>query len=303
MVSFSHRYGFDFICHEIKHSDRKAGNERAFSTTESNFLPGRCFRDMKDLNEQALEWATVRSPKRPNSKTKLIPAECFETEREFLVPFAHDLPGPTRPLARMIDPYGYVEVATNFYWVPGNRRGPVEIVENPGHLEIMRSGKTLIRYDKPEQDVRVQRFKPDSVKDRSVRRKRQPSMEEEALRSYGKPIDEYVSFLLSKARGIRADHLIRLTHGLSRKIDRELFTRTIQCALKHRITNHEVVENIAARFLGVPGEIPHSPEVDPELEKRDAYREGEVSPAPDLSLLDLDAPEHEDAESKEDESC
>ncbi len=303
MVSFSHRYGFDFICHEIQHSDRKAGNERAFYTTESNFLPGRTFRDMKDLNAQALEWATIRSPKRPNSKTKLIPAQCFETERECLVPFAPDLPGPTRPHTRVIDPYGFVEVATNLYWVPGQGRGKVEVVEHPGKLEIHKSGVVLVSYDKPEQDVRIQKFTPNGIDTRPRPRQRKPSVEESVLRAYGKPVDDYIEFLLKEARGVRADNLIRLAHGLSKKIDRGLFVRTIERALQYRITDHEVIENIAAMLLELPGKMPQSLEVDPELQKRASYLAGEISPAPDLSSLDLDPLEQEENNPKEVKSC
>ena len=41
MARFAARYHFEFICHEKGHSDRKAGNERAFYTVETNFFPGR----------------------------------------------------------------------------------------------------------------------------------------------------------------------------------------------------------------------------------------------------------------------
>lgn len=40
MAAFSKRYGFRFVCHEIRHSDRKAGNERSFSR-RGNELPCR----------------------------------------------------------------------------------------------------------------------------------------------------------------------------------------------------------------------------------------------------------------------
>ncbi|MFQ6105360.1 MAG: helix-turn-helix domain-containing protein, partial [Candidatus Glassbacteria bacterium] len=41
MEAFARQYGFRFICHEVGHSDRKAGNERSFYTVETNFFPGR----------------------------------------------------------------------------------------------------------------------------------------------------------------------------------------------------------------------------------------------------------------------
>ncbi len=60
MEQFARQYDFEFICHEIGHANRKAGNERSFYTVESNFFPGRRFESLADLNRQALEWATQR---------------------------------------------------------------------------------------------------------------------------------------------------------------------------------------------------------------------------------------------------
>ena len=54
------RYGFQFFCHALDHPNRKAGNERSFRTVETNFLPGRTFESLEDLNEQAKQWATER---------------------------------------------------------------------------------------------------------------------------------------------------------------------------------------------------------------------------------------------------
>jgi transposase len=81
MASFAEHYGFQVLCHAIGHANRKAGEERSFWTVETNFLPGRSFQSLEDLNQQALQWATVRMEHRPASKTKLIPAQAFEHER------------------------------------------------------------------------------------------------------------------------------------------------------------------------------------------------------------------------------
>ena len=32
MINFGKQYGFEFVCHEINHCNRKAGNERSFYT-------------------------------------------------------------------------------------------------------------------------------------------------------------------------------------------------------------------------------------------------------------------------------
>jgi hypothetical protein len=55
MKQFAGQYGFEYVCHEIGHCNRKAGNERAFYTVETNFFPGRSFESLEDLNQQPLD--------------------------------------------------------------------------------------------------------------------------------------------------------------------------------------------------------------------------------------------------------
>ncbi len=114
MEEFASRYGFQFVCHEVKHSDRKAGNERSFFTVETNFFPGRTFESLEDLNDQALQWATVRMPKRPMSKTRLIPAEAFEQEKPDLIALPPYIEPPYRVHERGTDQYGYAPVDGNY---------------------------------------------------------------------------------------------------------------------------------------------------------------------------------------------
>ena len=94
MVAFAERYGFQFVCHELQHCNRKAGEERSFWTVETNFLPGRSFESLEDLNRQARQWATERMEHRPQTKARLIPAKLFEHERHYLHPLPPHLPAP-----------------------------------------------------------------------------------------------------------------------------------------------------------------------------------------------------------------
>ena len=54
--------GFEFLCHEIRHPNRKAGEERSFWTVETNFLPGRRFSSLEDLNQQDLTQLSCHLP-------------------------------------------------------------------------------------------------------------------------------------------------------------------------------------------------------------------------------------------------
>jgi transposase len=96
MNAFSKGYGFQFVCHAINHPNRKAGNERSFWSVETNFLRGRSFESLEDLNEQARQWATERMEHRPQTKARLIPAKMFEHERLYLNSLPKHLPAPYR---------------------------------------------------------------------------------------------------------------------------------------------------------------------------------------------------------------
>jgi transposase len=111
MEEFSRRYGFEYICHEVGHANRKAGNERGFYTVETNFFPGRKFETMEDLNQQAHEWATIRIKNRPMSKTGLIPAKAFEYEKPYLKKLPPFVPEPYRCHKRQTDQYGCLNIA------------------------------------------------------------------------------------------------------------------------------------------------------------------------------------------------
>jgi hypothetical protein len=297
MDVFSRRYGFEFICHEIKHSNRKAGNERAFWTTETNFLPGRTFKNLDDMNAQAFEWATVRMPSRPNSKTRLIPAETFQHEKPWLAPLTESMPAPTQPHSRKIDRYGYIPFRGNHYWVPGENRFEVKIIEFPTLIRITRSLETLIEYSKATQDVRGQSFKPDGVvtKKRLSTRHSSIEREKEFLNNKGGSVPDYVRYILSEAKGVRKANFIRHLHTFSKNVSDDLFEKTVARALHYRIIDIDVVESIASRTLGLVMPVELDTSIDDELMGRSSYREGSISEEPDLNQYQLPV--------EEDESC
>src|SRR6202165_4004883 len=53
MAAFGERFSFRFVAHEIGDANRSARVERPFHFIENNFLAGRTFADLADLNAQA----------------------------------------------------------------------------------------------------------------------------------------------------------------------------------------------------------------------------------------------------------
>jgi len=199
MVSFSGRYGFQFVCHEIKHSNQKAGNERSFWTVETNFLKRRTFESMDDLNAQALEWATVRMHHRPASKTGLISAKAFEHERCYLTRLSRHLPAPYCSYERGTDQYGYISFAANHYWVPGSKREEVKLLEYADRLKIFQHRTCVAEYPLPTEGVKNQWISPEGQPQprHFPKSRRQGSeQEEKRLRAMGAEVEAYLDYAL-----------------------------------------------------------------------------------------------------------
>jgi len=160
MQQFAKQYGFEFVCHEVMHSNRKAGNERGFFTVVTNFFAGRKFENMADLNAQAFEWATVRSANRPTGKTRLIPASAFEYEKAYLKKLPAYVEPPYLVYQRRTDQYGYAAFDGNFYWIPGTGRHNVKVLRYDDHLRIYHQRKLLGHYQLPAYGVKNEQISP-----------------------------------------------------------------------------------------------------------------------------------------------
>ena len=288
MVEYSRQFGFTFVCHAKGHANRKAGNERSFFTVETNFFPGRTFDSLEDLNAQALEWATVRMPRRPLDKTRLIPALLFEQEKDVLIPLPPYLEPPYLNHERDVDEYGYIAFASNYYWVPGASRFEAKVLEYSDHITIYQNRKLLVSYVFPPFGVKNERFSPEGYPKppRQPRnRKHSTDQEEKALRHMGEEADSYLNFVYTQ-KGIARHRFIRALYGLSRRLAGELFLKTVARALKYRITDIETLERIATLLLQDGVYTLPSVDLCEDLETRDAYLEGAVSDEVDLSIYD-----------------
>lgn len=285
MEAFARQYGFRFICHAIKHPNRKAGEERSFWTVETNFLPGRTFQTLEDLNQQALEWSTVRQEHRPQGKAGLIPAKAFEHERIYLTPLPIHLPAPYRVHVRGTDEYGYASFDGNFYWVPGTGRDQITVIEYVDRIKICRARECLAEYRLPPDGVKNKPFIPEglSAPPQKPRRRHQPAHEEEKrLRAIASAVSLYVDFILQTPGIYRHEHLRKLL-ALSRRMTPELFIKSVERAHKYHIVEPSTIQRIALLYLEAGTELP-SVEIDETFRQRESYLEGSLTETPDLSL-------------------
>jgi len=286
MEAFARQYAFRFRCHERLHANRKAGEERSFWTLETNFLPGRTFASLEDLNQQALAWATTRMDHKPQGEAEAIPAKSFEHECTFLTRLLPHLPAPYLDHSRGTDQYGYAALGANYYWVPGIKREEVKILEYADHLKIYQAGHCLIEHRLPADGVKNGRFHPEGQPPppgyRANNCKQPTQAEEKHLRGLAPAVNAYLDFALP-LKGIQKHQFIRRLMVLSRRISVELLCQSLDRARKYQIASLETVERIAWLYLQ-PGaaELPLLP-VDEALQQREAYQEGAFTDPPDLS--------------------
>jgi hypothetical protein len=295
MEAFAQQYGFRFVCHEKNHPNRKAGEERSFWTMETNFLPGRHFQSLEDLNQQALEWATVRLEQRPVAKSRLIPAQAFEHERPCLVKLPAHLPAPYLAHERDTDQYGYAAFDGNYYWVPGTSRQEVKVFEYADRLKIYQHSQCVADYALPADGVRNRAFSPEGMPPpaRQPKNRKQPNQEEEKrLRAMSGSVDDYLNFAL-RASG-QPHRFVRELFALSRHMTNAVFLATIERARHYRITDIETLRRIARLSISQQEFQFSNAEVDESFLQREAYQQGHLTDAPDLDLYDRMLNDEED---------
>ena len=286
MEQFGARYGFEFICHEKGHANRKAGNERSFYTAETNFLPGRRFESLEDLNQQALEWATVKFANRPVSKTGLIPARAFEYEQPYLIKLPPYITPPYLEYPRRIDQYGFISVGGNFYWVPGLKRFDVQVIQYPDCIKVYHHREMLIEYKLPCETVKNKKVSPPGrprPKYQPVNRKNPTNMEETKLRAASETVVDYLNFVLHQKRGREKHHFIRQLYYLSQKMTADLFDLTLQRALTYRIKDINIIERIAVLLMKEAHFQMPRVSINEEFMNRESFIEGRFTDLVDLS--------------------
>ncbi len=298
MNAFSRRYGFQFVCHAIRHPNRKAGEERSFWTVETNFLPGRTFDSLEDLNQQARGWATERMEHRAQTKTRLIPAKAFEHERGYLHQLPQHLPAPYQMHKRGTDQYGYVAMGANYYWVPGSRRDDVKVLQYADRLKIFLRHSCLGEYPLPPDGVRGQHFSPPGQpqpRHQPRNRHRDARQEEQRLRAMGDEVANYLDYALA-APGVQRHRFTRELFALSRKVTCGVFVKTVQRALRYRIVDLATLRRILWLCISQQEDVLPEADVDEDFQQRPAYQEGCLTEEPDLSIYDQLFEEEEEDE-------
>jgi hypothetical protein len=281
MESFAKNYGFQWQAHEVGHANRKAGTERNFWTVETNFFPGRYFKDLADLNRQALQWSTERYAQRPLSKTKLIPVELFRQEKPELCRLPVYIHPPYQEVVRKTDQYGYIEFDANYYWVPGHKQAKIKVLEYPQTLTVYPPDAREYTYTKKDEDRRGEKVSPQGEPSATCQpnnRKRTYTKEEQWLRCYDAVCAEYLDFVKSpESRIAQKGSFIRHLYLLAQKVSPVLFKKTVTRALKYQSSQIASLERIARQLMNDQQQIEPSIEISNDYINRPMYQKGKLS--------------------------
>lgn len=144
MTAFAERFGFVFKAHEVGDANRSARVERPFSYIEGNFLSGRTFTDVRDLNEKARQWCEKVNGTFKR-QLRAVPKELYAVEKPLLRPLPIFIPEPERLEFRTVDVEGFVCVDTNRYSVPSDwLHRSVQVRVTAERVEIDEGGRTVV---------------------------------------------------------------------------------------------------------------------------------------------------------------
>ena len=284
--AFGRRFGFKFLAHELGHKERSGKVERPFHYIEHNFLVGRTFKDDEDLNRQALEWLE-KANRRRLRELKASPIELFAAEKPHLVPLPLYVPEAYRTFQRVVDVYGCVSVERMKYPVPAAYIGKTVLVrESKDQVRLFDGHKELAAYKKKVEGS------PAAEPERNpmARRQRQAWLPEEArLKEAGPTLAKYLDVLKAE-RGSRYVWSVKKLYRLLCQYDAQALERAVARAAEHRLFDVKRIEtillqDIAQREYRLPLGTEHE-----DYEDWPQYRQGAVTPEPDLKLY---APEKE----------
>jgi transposase len=260
MVAFAATLGFEFMAHAINHCDRKALVERPFHYIETNFLPGRSFADLEDLNAQALRWCIDVANAKPKRSLGMSPEAAYATEAPCLRKLPAVLPPAYEVFDRVVDLYGFVSVDTNRYSVPERLVGKtVTVYKHYERIEVHYRATVVAEHDRVIGQREVQRTLPGhhTVPKRA---RGEPTLAEQQLRTEPQVLQRYAAALKLRhphGRGARA--LYRLVQ-LRRTYPREPFLAAVEQALKFALFDltrleHLVLRHVAGDFFALqPGD-------------------------------------------------
>jgi transposase len=142
-VDFAGHYGFTPKTHRIRRPRTKGKVERMVQYVRDNFLNGRAFADLDDLNAQGLAWLETTANIRLHATTGRRPVDLLG--QEGLTPFAAIKPYTLYPArTAKVSAESFVTIGSSRYSVPPSHVGQTVIVVVEEQTVLVRSGGLIV---------------------------------------------------------------------------------------------------------------------------------------------------------------
>ena len=295
--AFERRFGFKFLAHELGHKERSGKIERPFHYIEHNFLVGRIFKDDDDVNRQALEWLE-KANRRRLRELKATPIELFAAEKPHLVSLPLYVPEVYRIFQRVVDAYGCVSVERMKYPAPAAYIGKTVLVrESKDRVRLFDGHKELAAHKKKIEGSPAAQPTPNPV----TRRQRQPWLpQEQRLMETGPMMPKYLQALKAE-RGSRYVWSVKKLYRLLCQYDAQTLKCAVAKAAEHHLFDVRRIETILLQDIAQREyRLPLEPKAE-DYEDWPQYRQGAVTPEPDLKLYALEQQKDDDKE--KDDAC
>jgi transposase len=248
MAAFAERFSFTFRAHEKGDANRSARVERPFHFIEHNFLAGRTFADLADLNAQARTWCDkVNATYKDHLHAS--PRELFVAEQPHLQPLPLFVPEVYALHHRLVDVEGYVNVHGHRYSVPYVLIGrQLEVRETKDRLDVYHGPRQVASHAKVLTRTFTRVTVPEHRPPRGARPSQQPPPEEQILAQCEPPLPAYAAALKQRTAGRGALALRRLL-ALSREYPRTAVHHAVTLALQYGLFDLDRLERLILRVI------------------------------------------------------
>jgi transposase len=247
MAAFAERFGFVFQAHAIGHANRSARVERPFRYIENNFLAGREFKDLDDLNQQARAWCDQVNAKFRRS-LHTTPRELFLQEQHQLKPLPIWVPTVCQIETRIVDSYGYINIRNNRYSVPYALVGrQLEVHETKERIEVFDGSRQVASHanllEPLDQRVTDPSHRPPRGQGRP---KAAPPREEEELLRVEPALTAYLAAIKARFPG-RYVRMLRRIQGMLRDYPRPALLAAVQAAQSYGLFDLDRLDRMVLR--------------------------------------------------------
>jgi transposase len=147
-LDFVDHYGIVPKTHRIRRPRTKGKVERMVDYVKDNFLNGRSFADLEDLNTQGRHWLDTTANVRLHATTKQRPIDLLA--KEALTPLVDQVPYQiSHKSSRKVSSEGYVSFQGSRYSVPPEQVGKLVILEQGEEKIIIRCADLIIAEHSP----------------------------------------------------------------------------------------------------------------------------------------------------------